>query len=346
MKAVILIVENRTAYRERLMAGLQQSGDYEVVAAANIREVNKLDEDKFNRVALILTSEFFSDPLASIFPGTLRLEFTDKPQDDSAKKLHLYVPEIVRQGQFYLSRHSSITYIREIIASILIQPLAARKEEKAEFSAQISDQSESETFTTQADHSLGSLLFFSRDERIKASTTILRSGKKKAHDMIYLPLMPLYDMAFSFRSGGSQTLGDLLLMLKSGRAPEHEDLGSYLYLHNDGYYTFTCPNRADDLICADKRSLRELIVLLRKYLETRAAPTHSLIEISGLTLEKHAMIAALCDYVVIETPTKTTSAALIAQQELALFLSKLPGSCEIYESQHVATLHEEAPWFY
>lgn len=363
MKAVILIVENRTAYRERLLTGLQQSGtDYECVAASDIQQVNDLDEDTFNRVALILAAEFFSARLASIFPGTLRLVLTDKLPDkcskdvlggisdelqvNSAEKLHLYIPEIIGQGQCYLSRQSSVTYIREILSVVLTKPLAASTEDEMEIQSEITISTKTEKNSSQGAYSLGSLLFFTRNERVKACTSILKSGKKKAHDMIYLPLMPLYDMAFPFRTGSRQTIGDLLLTLKSGRIPGHEDLGNYLYLHNDGYYTFPCPGRADDLICADNRSLRELIILLRKYLETRAAPTHSLIEISGLTLERHAMISALCDYVVIETPDTTTDAALMAQQELALFLSKLPSSCEIYESNHITKLSEEAPWFY
>ncbi|NLC89301.1 MAG: hypothetical protein GX681_04480 [Clostridiaceae bacterium] len=363
MKAVVLIVENRPAYRLRLLSGLQQSAsDYDCIAVSDIQELNDLDEDKFNRVALILTAEFFSPHLAGIFPGVLRLELTDKAPDefsteileeisgrfskDSADKIHLYLPELMEQGRCCLSRQSSVACIKDIIAGVLTRPLAARKNENTEAGIELRKPKEVETVSSQTDCSLGCLFFFSRSERIKASACLLTSGKRKAHDMIYLPLMPLYDMAYPFRTGSRQTLGDLLLTIKNGRIPDHEELGSYLYLHDDGYYTFPCPNRADDLICADTRSLRELIVMLKKYLGTRAAPAHSLIEAAGLTLEKHAMLAALCDYVVIETPAKTTDAALMAQQELAIFLSKLPSSCEIYESSQIAKLSEEAPWFY
>ncbi|NLV99526.1 MAG: hypothetical protein GX034_07000 [Clostridiaceae bacterium] len=363
MKAVVLIVENRTAYRLRLLSGLQQPApDYDCIAVSSIQELENLDADSFNRVALILTAEFFSSHLAGIFPGILRLELTDKAPDEfstenpeeiteklrknSADRIHLYLPELIEGGKSYLSRQSSVSSIKEIISGFLTKPLAAGKTEKAEAGKGLANNIEPETASAHADYSLGCLFFFSRRERIKASVSILKSGKRKAHDMIYLPLMPLYDMAYPFRTGSRQTLGDLLLTIKNGRLPEHEEVGNYLYLHNDGYYTFPCPNRADDLICADQRSLRELILLLRKYLETRTAPAHALLEPSGLTLEKHAMLAALCDYVVIETPTKTTDAALMAQQELAIFLSKLPSSCEIYESSHISKLSEEAPWFY
>ncbi len=363
MKAVILIVENRIAYRDRLLSGLQHSeSNYECLAVSDIQQVNNLKKDTFNRITLILTAELFSTRLASIFPGVLRLELTDKIPDecstnilgelsdklrkDSAEKLHLHLPEITKQGHCYLSRQSPVSFIRELISVVLTKPLAANSDHPREIKSEKITKTAIKKKTSQDSYSLGCLLFFTRSERIKACTSILKSGKRKAHDMIYLPLMPLYDMAFPFRTGSRQTLGDLLLKLKSGRIPKHEDLGNYLYLHNDGYYTFSCPGRADDLICADSRSLRELIILLRKYLETRAAPTHSLIEVSGLTLERHAMVAALCDYVVIETPNKTTDAALMAQQELAVFLSKLPSSCEIYENSRIAKLSEEAPWFY
>ncbi|NLC39317.1 MAG: hypothetical protein GX763_00175 [Clostridiaceae bacterium] len=363
MKAVVLIVENRTAYRERLLSGLQQGAhDYECVAVSGIQEANDLDEGRFNRLGLILAADCFASGLAGIFPGVLCLELTDKAPDeistnisgansekiksDSADKMHLYLPGTEQGSKTYLSRQSSVSYIKDLISQVLTRPLTARTKEVGEEEKQVFNHNGLESVSNHGNYSLGCLLFFSRSERVKASEIILRSGRRKAHDMLYLPLMPLYDIAYPFRTGSRQTLGDLLLTIKDGRIPDHEKLGSYLYLHRDGYYTFPCPNRADDLISTDRRSLRELIVLLRKYLETRASAAHALIEVSGLTLEKHAMIAALCDYVVIETPTKTTDAALIAQQELAIFLSKLPSSCEIYESSQIKKLSEEAPWFY
>lgn len=363
MKAVVLIVENRTAYRERLLSALLQTApDYECVAVSGLQEANDLDEGRFNRLGLILAADCFTSGLTGIFPGVLCLELTDKAPDeistsipaassgkansDPADKIHLYLPGPEQGSKYYLSRQSSVSYIKDVISRLLTRPLTARTKEVREEEKESFNNKELENVSTHGDYSLGCLLFFSRSERVKASEVILRSGRRKSHDMIYLPLMPLYDIAYPFRTGSRQTLGDLLLMIKDGRIPGHEDLGSYLYLHSDGYYTFPCPNRADDLISTDKRSLRELIVLLRKYLETRVTAAHALIEVSGLTLEKHAMIAALCDYVVIETTTKTTDAALIAQQELAIFLSKLPSSCEIYESSQIKKLSEEAPWFY
>ncbi len=363
MKAILLIVDNRKAYRERLLAALElREPDYECLALNDIQQVDDLSQDKFNRVALILSADYFSSDLNKIFPETLRLELSDKapnqysaelpiatpdgPQGLSAEQIHLQTPRILQDGHGVLSRQAPVSYICQVISALMIRPLAANSEARTDKKSERGISPNHETNEQQSGHHLlGCLLYFSRTERSKAVTTILNCGKKKAYDMIYLPLMPLYDMDFPFRTGSKDSLGSLLLTLKSGRMPAHDELGNYLYLHNDGYYTFLCPERADDLICADNRSLRELTLLLKQFLETRVAPTHSLLDVSGMSLERHAMLAALCDYVVIETPSKKTDAALIAQQELAIFLSKLPTSCAIYESTHIEKIKGEAAWF-
>lgn len=363
MKAILLIVDNRKAYRERLLAALElRESNYECLALNDIRQVDDLSQDKFNRVALILSADYFSSDLSKIFPETLRLELSDKAPDQysadllktmpdraqglSAEQIHLQTPQILQDGHGLLSRQAQAGYICQIISALMTRPLAADNETRADEKNERDTSPNYETNEQQSGHhSLGCLLYFSRAERSRAITTILNSGKKKAYDMIYLPIMPLYDMTFPFRTGSKDSLGSLLLTLKSGRTPTHDELGNYLYLHNDGYYTFLCPERADDLICADNRSLRELLLLLKQFLETRAAPTHSLLDVSGMSLERHAMLAALCDYAVIETPSRKSDAALMAQQELAIFLSKLPTSCAIYEDTHIEKLKGGAAWF-
>ena len=60
MKAILLIVDNRKAYRKRLLAALElREPNYECLALNDIQQVDDLSQDKFNRVALILSADYF-----------------------------------------------------------------------------------------------------------------------------------------------------------------------------------------------------------------------------------------------------------------------------------------------
>ena len=73
MKAILLIIDNREAYRKRLLAALVlREPNYECLALNDILQVEGLSQDKFNRVALILSADYFSSDLSKILVIILR----------------------------------------------------------------------------------------------------------------------------------------------------------------------------------------------------------------------------------------------------------------------------------
>ena len=149
MKAILLIVDNREAYRKRLLAALElREPNYECLALNDILQVEGLSQDKFNRVALILSADYFSSDLSKIFPETLRLELSDtapdqysanltkampdRPRSLSAEQIHLQTPRILQDGHGSLSRQAPVAYICQVISVLMTRPLAADNETRAD----------------------------------------------------------------------------------------------------------------------------------------------------------------------------------------------------------------------
>ena len=155
----------------------------------------------------------------------------------------------------------------------------------------------------------------------------MAAGKR----LIYLPLKPLFRMTDSFRRGPEVTLGDLLCLIAAGEPPDARGLGTWLYLHERGYFTFRLPDRADDLVSCDRQDLKVLVGLLADYAASGIEPTVVWIDPEGLFLDKLLAIAVLCDFIYIEVPDGKSSASALAKRELSLFLADLPKSCVILE---------------
>ncbi len=178
---------------------------------------------------------------------------------------------------------------------------------------------------------LGCHLSFSPTSGSRFNSHVLDREMAAGKRLIYLPLKALFRMSDSFRRGPEANLGDLLCLIAAGEAPDARGLGTWLYLHERGYFTFRLPDRADDLIACDTKHLKVLVDLLLDYASSGAEPTVVWIDSEGLFLEKLLAIAVLCDFIYVEVPDGRSSASAVAKRELSLFLADLPKSCKILE---------------
>ncbi len=184
--------------------------------------------------------------------------------------------------------------------------------------------------TAESGH-LGCHLSFSLAKGQAITRAILAQEMNRGRRMVYLPIMPLYQMTDSFRRGPGQTLGDLLCLIASGDLPEVRSMGQWLYFHERGYFTFHLPERADDLISCDTGTLRKLVHLLKRYARESREPSCVWLDTQGLPLEKLKALAALCDFIHLDIPSGSSSADLIARREVGILMAGLPGTCSIYE---------------
>jgi hypothetical protein len=178
---------------------------------------------------------------------------------------------------------------------------------------------------------LGCHLSFSQERSEAITRHVIKKEMAAGRRLIYLPVKPLYLVTDTFRRGPRQTLGDLLCLIASGDLPEAGDLGSWLYLHENGYFAFRLPDRADDMIACETRHLKQLVNLCGAYARTSTEPTVVWLDTAGLPLDKLKSLAILCDQLYVDIPQGDSSAAQMARRELGIFLAALPKSCAILE---------------
>ncbi len=168
------------------------------------------------------------------------------------------------------------------------------------------------------------------------STSLQRLKKliRDGRQVIYLPLMPTYQMDAIQGASQGQTLSDLLLRLL-GDTVGKEEIGHYWQPHPDGYLCFRPPERADDLVTCEPDMLRRLTLLLKaKLAEDPTGQMLALIHCSGLPLASVAAVAVLCDVCEIDLPQGNSFTTLSAQFEAGRLLALLPASCRIIRNVH------------
>ncbi len=146
--------------------------------------------------------------------------------------------------------------------------------------------------------------------------------------VVYLPLMPTYQMSCLTTPSHGGCLSDLLLRLPDGEVTA-ESIGHYMQPHPDGYLQFRPPDRSDDLVFASPDSLRRLILLIREFIGRQTPGAAALIDCAGLPLAVLARIAVLCDCCEILLPDRACYATDAARREIGILLADLPASCKI-----------------
>ncbi len=147
--------------------------------------------------------------------------------------------------------------------------------------------------------------------------------------LVYLPLMPSYQMERVQAATSGPNLSDLLLDLL-GDNLACQDLGGYWQPHPDGYLQFRPPQRSDDLITCGPDILRKLILTVKeKLLADPAGRLLVFISCSGLPLAWVAAVAVLCDSLDLELPQGKSFSAAAAQAEAGRLLALLPASCQV-----------------
>lgn len=178
----------------------------------------------------------------------------------------------------------------------------------------------------------GTLLAFSESFAERACRFVMHRAIVEGITLLYVPIMPLYRMTEPFQHGPGRTLGDLIDRVNAHDSPQDSQLGRWLYWHENGYYTFRLPERADDLISCTRETLRQLFQVIRSYARSRDEKMIVWIDSRGLPLKKRQAIASFCDFIYVETPDEVeSSASAIARRELSLFLAELPAECNILE---------------
>jgi hypothetical protein len=149
--------------------------------------------------------------------------------------------------------------------------------------------------------------------------------------VIYLPVMPTYQMACLSQPGQGPAMSDLLLQLL-GRNIEPGQLGPYLQPHPDGYLQFRPPERSDDLVLCSPDILRQLVLMLRKKITTERDACSVLIDCTGIPLASVSAMAVLCDGCEISLPDGDSYAAQAARREVGNLLALLPPGCRVKEN--------------
>jgi hypothetical protein len=156
---------------------------------------------------------------------------------------------------------------------------------------------------------------------------MMSSGER----VVYLPLMPTYQMSCLSPPGHGPSMSDLLLQLL-GKNITPEQLGKYWQPNPDGYLQFRPPDRSDDLVLCSPELLRSLINLLRDRLNQDIEPGKVLIDCAGLPLATVSIIAVLCTSCEILFPDRDCFATDAARREISQMLANLPASCKILEN--------------
>ena len=152
----------------------------------------------------------------------------------------------------------------------------------------------------------------------------------KGRRLIYLPLMPTYQMNCLAAPGQGPSLSDLLLQLMS-RSLKPDDLGQFWQPHPNGFLQFRPPDRSDDLQQCPPDLLRQLVTLLRKRLSQDSPPGMALIDCSAMPFASMAAVAVLCDVCEVLMPKPAGYAAESACREIGFLLAKVPSNCKIIE---------------
>jgi len=150
--------------------------------------------------------------------------------------------------------------------------------------------------------------------------------------VIYLAIMPTYQMCCLSAPGIGPSLSDLLLKLM-GKAISPEQISQYWQHNPNGYLQFRPPDRSDDLVLCHPDLLRHLIVILKERLEHDNEPSKVLIDCAGLPLSTISVIAVLCNICEIIMPGNDNFASEAARREISQFLALLPGTCTIRETR-------------
>lgn len=146
--------------------------------------------------------------------------------------------------------------------------------------------------------------------------------------IIYLPLMPTYQMICMSMPDSGLSMTDLLLRM-CGQIVKPDQLGLYLQPTPAGYLQFRPPDRSDDLVTCSPETLRNLIGLLREYLKIYPGTAAALVDCAGLPLSSYAAIAVLCDTCQIILPDRECFATRSARQEAGRLMAELPSCCKI-----------------
>ncbi len=157
---------------------------------------------------------------------------------------------------------------------------------------------------------------------------LVRTGRR----VIYLPLMPTYQMVCLAPPGQGPSISDLLLQLL-GQHVQAEQIGQYWQPHPEGFFQFRPPDRSDDLVLCSPEILRKLVVLLRERLILETEPCSVFIDCAGIPLTSIASIGVLCDSCEVSLPDQDCFAADAARREISQLLAVLPTSCKIRETR-------------
>ncbi len=333
MRPVALYIDDHRDYQWRLSRRLRSLSDetYDVLAIdvkynrdVRVAVVESLTREIRNRVTAILCPQHLAvRTLPDHLPAlAVHINLCERMSEDEvetcAQRSRKRQSETERRGTYDIRHISRFAQASQIDATIR-RHLPVRE---------LSDNSSGHR------NSIGTHLSFSHETGTRVTRYVIGREQALGHTVIYLPIKPLYKIEYSFRRSHGLTCGDLIYRFTVGDIPDTEDMGRWLYMHEDGYYTCSMPERSDDLITCDIDTLRRITHAWRAYTHARSHPTTTWIDIEGMPLGDVLSLAILCDFIYIDAPTGKSDKEAVARRELGLFMAKLPGECRILELPH------------
>jgi len=346
MRPVVLYIDDHHAYQSRLTRRLDSlsGGAYEIAAIRITHEielrnaVGALAQHMIRRITVALGPRHISlNAILDLLPElTIRINFCERENDERAD-----TPSFASRKQQKDTRRKfrsdrrmdndareGVMEIRTVSRFGRVTEIDAIIRRHITVGPPVRDAGNLHS------NSIGTHLSFSH----KAGTRITRYviGKERAlgHTVVYLPIKPLYKIEGRFRRGSGLTFGDLIYRFSEGDFPDINDMGQWLYMHENGYYTVTLPERSDDLITCDIGTLKQITNAWRDYTHTRSQPTTSWIDIEGMPLCDVLELAVLCDFIYVDAPVGNADKEAVARRELGLFMAQLPKECVILELPH------------
>ncbi|MBP6137074.1 MAG: hypothetical protein KA485_00890 [Clostridia bacterium] len=334
MRPVVLYIDDHRDYQFRLTGRLRSLSDiaYEIVPITVndgqvIRSavVEPLTRETLQRVAVTLCPRHFAlDAILDLLPSlSVHVDLCERGSEEEIGASAFFPREHQTNTDRNIpcDHHTVSRFTRASHIDAMIRSYLAVK---------------GSPHTPDGHHSsgIGTHLSFSHEMSMRVTRYVIDREQALGHTVIYLPIKPLYKIENRFRRGQGQTFGDLIYRFSVGDIPETGEMGRWLYMHEDGYYTCALPERSDDLITCDIDTLRQITNAWREYTHSRSEPTTSWIDIEGMPLDRVLALAVLCDFIYVDAPEGKSDKYSVARRELGLFMAKLPGECRILELPH------------
>ncbi len=343
MRPFVLYIDDHRDYQSRLARrlGSLSGGTYEIAAVHITREaeirnaVRALPQETLCRVAVSLGPRHISiETMRDLLPElAIRINFCEREDEENSDASSFFSHTFQEN-----LRHDTRSHRRKnrdkkekMTDTHTVSRFARASEIDAIIRRHLTAGDPALIVEDGHTNTIGTHLSFSHETGTRITRHVIGSEQALGRTVIYLPIKPLYKIESRFRRGHGLTFGDLIYRFSEEDIPDINEMGQWLYMHEDGYYTASLPERSDDLITCDIGTLRQITIAWRDYTRTRSQPTTTWVDIEGMPLCDVLELAVLCDFIYVDAPVGSSDKEAVARRELGLFMAQLPRECRILE---------------